>query len=384
VAVVTEIAARGFRNLASTRWSLDRGGQLVLGPNGAGKTSLLEAVYVLATTRSFRTHRLALCVEHAVERFDLVGEVVGESRTRLEVGWGAASSRPTDSLTPTDKPRSRATGTLRRTLNGSSVSTAEYLSVLPVVAWSSKAGDVVSGPPEARRRFLDQGLVAQRPRLFETLSRYRQALAQKRTLLREGRASELETWNGVLAPLMVEIGRERARHAAELGEATRELVERSTDELGGRDIQLGLRYRPSLRFDGEPTEDEVFARLEGKRREEVERRSPLLGPHRDDLEIDWRGYPAAAVTSAGERKLLGLSLYAARGRLLEASGRKPVYLLDDLDTELDEDRLRLVWGLFSSSSQRLVTSNRPDVWSRIGIDRIWTLEAGRPPSEHTC
>ena len=360
MAVVREISAEGFRNLASGPWKPFAGRQLILGSNGAGKTSWLEAIYVLATTRSFRTHRLAICATHGREDFRLACEVTGDRRSRLEARWGSSRS---------------GSGGLTRTVNDSSVTTAEYLSVLPVVSWSAQSGEVVAGAPTARRRFVDQGLVAGKPSLFVTLSRYRQALGQKRALLREGRVSELETWNLVLAPLIVEIVRERARHVAALDETIVRLLE----QVSGEDYGIRLRYRPSLGLSEDATSDAALEELQRVSRSEIDRRMPMIGPQRDDLEILWRGHPAAQVTSAGERKLLGLALHAARGGLLATSDRSPIYLLDDLDTELDEARLGVVVRLFSSDSQLFVTSNRPHVWREIELDRIWSLEGLRVP-----
>ncbi len=103
---------------------------------------------------------------------------------------------------------------------------------------------------------------------------------------------------------------------------------------------------------------------------------PILGPHRDDLSIRWDGYELRRVASAGERKALGLALLAAHGRILADVGRDPVYLLDDADTELDQDRLTALWGMFSSAGQLFATSNRPEVWKRIRVDHPWRCEAG--------
>jgi recombinational DNA repair ATPase RecF len=82
------------------------------------------------------------------------------------------------------------------------------------------------------------------------------------------------------------------------------------------------------------------------------------------------------VASGGERKLLGLALAAALGRTLEESERTPVYLLDDLDAELDDERLRAVWALFRSRSQVLVSSNRQGSWRALETDSRWALERG--------
>src|SRR6185369_2133827 len=113
--MLTHLAARDFRNLEPLAWAPVPGSHLLLGGNGAGKTSLLEAVYVLATTRSFRTSQIADCIRHGAEFFNLEGEIEDDRRTRLEVGWGGDWRR--------------------RTVNGRNAPLAEHLAVLPVVSW---------------------------------------------------------------------------------------------------------------------------------------------------------------------------------------------------------------------------------------------------------
>ncbi len=104
---------------------------------------------------------------------------------------------------------------------------------------------------------------------------------------------------------------------------------------------------------------------------------PILGPHRDDLSIRWHGHELRRVASAGERKALGLALLGAHGRVLAEVGRDPVYLLDDVDTELDHDRLAALWRVFGAARQLFATSNRPKVWEEAEIDNRWRCEDGR-------
>jgi recombinational DNA repair ATPase RecF len=82
------------------------------------------------------------------------------------------------------------------------------------------------------------------------------------------------------------------------------------------------------------------------------------------------------VASAGERKSLSLMLLAAHGRVMEGTGRPPLYLLDDLDAELAPTTVAAVWGVFRAASQLLATSNRPQVWLTLDVGTIWEIERG--------
>ncbi len=348
--MLVQLEAEGFRNLEPLSRAFEPGSHLFLGDNGAGKTSLLEAVYLLATTRSFRTPRIADCCRHGGSRFRLGGEVDRRSRVRLEVGWEA--------------------GGRWRTVNGQQASLAEHLAALPVVCWSSGDVEVLVGPPAGRRQLLDRGVVSRRPAAIAAISRYRRALQQKRELLARG-GGELATWNQVLAPAAAELIALRAAYAGRLARALAEVLDRSG--LGFPPIELRYRPSPPAGLEGAAIAEELAA----VRRRERRMQQPLVGPQRDDLEVRWDGREVRRVASAGERKALGLALLAAQGRILEGMDRVPIYLLDDADTELDRRRLESLWRVFGACGQLFLTSNRPAVWESVEIAHRWRLSEGR-------
>jgi len=347
--VLTRLTLANFRNLDDTIWEPGPGPQLILGPNGAGKTSLLESVYIVATTRSFRTPRLSECSTHGSSDFLIRAEVDRNRRSRLSVGLAETG--------------------MHRSVNEAGTSLLGHLRVQPVVAWTATEASLLTGAPEGRRRFIDQGIVSARPAALDVLARYRRALAQKRELL-AGHEPGLRAWNEVLA-----------REASALMELRREylfkLCEQLTGVISDLDLELPsihLRYRPSIHGDTES--GAVFEELEKVREQERSEARPLLGPHRDEVEIRWGRHPIKSVGSAGERKVLGLLISAARGRVLAAADREPIYLLDDADSELDAERLEAVWSLFRGSGQVFVSSNRPRAWAVDSKTTRWVLKAG--------
>ncbi|HEX6200643.1 MAG TPA: DNA replication and repair protein RecF [Thermoanaerobaculia bacterium] len=361
--MLTRLEAESFRNLAPTAWEPAPGRHLLTGGNGAGKTSLLEAVYAVATTRSFRTPRLAECVRHGAAGFRLAAEVEDDARTALAVAYS---------------PEGQG---LERAVNGARVPLAEHLAVLPVVPWTSEDAEVLTGPPARRRRFLDRGVVSLRPGALDALGRYRDALAEKRELLAGPRQTagsgaagdgSLEAWNRVLAGAAVEVARLRAAYAGAVEEELRAVLAEAG--LPFPPVTLAYRPSPAAALEGE---DEVFERLARAAPAERRRGIPLVGPHRDDLEIGWGDHPASQVASAGERKALSLALAAAHGRVLARAGRDPVHLLDDLDAELAPDTLAALWRALRDVRQLVATSNRPAVWQPLDIDHRWHVQEGR-------
>jgi DNA replication and repair protein RecF len=354
--LIGQLLVNDFRNLEPLDWWPGRGSHLLLGGNGAGKTSLLEAVYVVATTRSFRAAQIADCVRHGSASFRLHAEVETDRRSSLEVVW--------------------TEGRRERTLNGKVGPLAEHLAALPVVAWTSAEAEVLVGAPKARRRFLDRGIVASRPAALELLGRYREALRQKRELLLQGAAGigGMEIWNEMLASLAADVIRLRHDYVESLRGTLLSVIE----ESGLPFPPVELRYRPSpvSGLDGAAS---IAESLEAVAEKERRRQLPLLGPHRDELEILWGGHDIRRVASAGERKALSLLLLAAHGRAVEAAGRSPVYLLDDADAELAPPTHSAVWKVFQRDETRqiLASSNRPQVWLTLEVGKVWEMEKGK-------
>jgi DNA replication and repair protein RecF len=355
--VLVQLTADGFRNLAPLSLRPAPGSHLFLGGNGAGKTSLLEAVYVLATTRSFRTSQLADCIRHGNALFHLEGEAANGKRTRLEVAYGREIRL--------------------RTVNGKHAPLAEHLAALPVVSWAAADVEMLSGAPRLRRRFLDRGVVGLRPVSLEILGRYREALRQKRGLLASG-GPGLEAWNEVLAGAAAELIARRQAYVTVLAERLTEVLTESG--LPFPTVSLAYRPSPAAGLEGAEALAQSLERIADRERQ---RQIPLLGPHKDDLEIHWGDHEVGRVASAGERKALSLLLLAAHGRVLDRAGERPVYLLDDVDAELAPPTLAAVWEVFAGAkegqglAQIFASSNRPQVWLTLPVGTIWQVEAGR-------
>lgn len=350
--MLRSLTFRDFRNLEDATWEPEPGLNLVFGLNGAGKSSLLEAAYLVSTTKSFRTARLQDCRRHGSGGFHIQAETDSEARTRLEVGHGDAGKR--------------------RAVNDNSGSIAEHLSVLPVVAWTTRDTDLFHGPPALRRQFVDRGLVAERVTALAALSEYRRALEAKKAAL-ERQPRTLAEWNAIMAAKGATLSRLRSDWIQRLQTELDAVLDES--RLGFEGIEL--RYRPSPR-EAEHGEAALLEALEGLASREISRGSALVGPHRDDLEINWHARPVGRRASAGERKILGLALLVAHARLIGKRHPGPLYLVDDLDAELDRRRVEQVWEVLVAAPQLVATSSRKGVVRDLAGATKWHLERGVP------
>lgn len=348
--MLVTLTARGFRNLQPTIWSPCSGRNVLLGENGAGKSSLLEAIYLLSSTKSFRTSQISDCCQKGSDQFELKAEVESQSRSTLFFHW--------------------SNDRRLRHLNGRQAALAEHLAALPLVVWTAQDAEALTGEPRHRRRLLDRGLVGQTPAALGSLSRYKRALAAKRAELLSGGAA-LAAWNEILAHSAAEvIGLRRSYH-----DKIRQEFGTVLAESGLALPDVTLEYRPSPQEGGEGA-SAIEKALAKAADQERRRREALIGPHRDDWILRLRNADLKRIASAGERRALGILLAVAHGRLLQHAGQEAIGLFDDMDAELSQTTLKAVWATLRSSPQIIATSSRPRVWQELEIDHRWTLLEG--------
>ncbi len=352
--ILARLTAENFRNLASTEVEFHPQSNILVGRNGQGKTNLLEAIYFLATTKSFRTSRIASVFRFAESNVFVSGVLRREGLAKtLSVGLETGETR-------------------RRVLmiNGEKVTLPVYLNALTVFAYSAARLEIIRGTPEERRRFLDRGIASINPAYLEQLTRYTRVLRQRNALLGEiafHRAAQatLDAWDNELMVAAAAVHRARGAYAADLAAAFAEIVQAHRYHVD----RLEMAYKPNL------TDD-----LVKHRRHEIRARMSLAGPQRDVIEFLIDGRPAAEVLSGGEQKMIVLFLKFAK---LELFRRRhddaPLFLLDDVDAELDLEILQNLLTKLPPSTQVFATSAKEAFLQvlQAGPHRRLTLENGR-------
>jgi DNA replication and repair protein RecF len=342
-----------FRSYRSAELDLTPGVTVIVGPNGRGKTNIVEALHRVAVGSS---HRIAGDV--ALVRDGAVDAVI---RTALR----------------TDDDRRRTvdvqlgSGRTRVQVDGQAVRrAADAIGVLRVVAFAPEDLSLVRGDPADRRRYLDQLLSQRRASYAAALVDYERVLRQRNTLLKDlrGRASAtggvgvegaddtLAAWTEQLvahgAPLVA------ARLAAVA--ALRGPVTEAHARLTGTDTPVELAYRSDAAFEEDADvatiADALRAALAEVAREEMRRGVTLIGPHRDELVIMLEGRPARTTASQGEAWSVALACKVGSAPLLTGVGDRPLLLLDDVFSELDEMRRARVAQLCEGFDQVVVTA----------------------------
>jgi len=343
---LTEIEIERLRNLAPARLNLPPGLTVVMGANGQGKTSLLEAIYLLGTGRSFRTRRLA--------------EAVRWNDGPLRLGGSLALAHGTARLAVCVEGPERSLS-----VNGESASLEDYLGYLAVVDLTASRMSVLQGAPADRRRFIDRGLVGQRPAVLRVLGEYRRVLAQRNALLRRHGARtrsghELDAWDERLAAAAARLHAERRAFCERLGRRALALGA----DLFGAAAGTSLRYEPSPPPSAATPADGLVAlfgeALRRARSRDLDLGHTSEGPHRDDLVVESGGVDLRRFGSAGQVRGAVITLKLAKLTLLrEDRGEAPLFLLDDFDSDLDDGRLTALTGFLREGGfQAIVATSK--------------------------
>jgi DNA replication and repair protein RecF len=303
---------------------------LLVGPNGVGKTNLLEGVHVATQGFSPRTR-----TDAQVIRFEEEG------------ARAAVSGRRGDASLELEVTVRRGEGK-RAKLNGAPLRAAEQLRTLvSTLVFTPDRLGVVKGPPATRRAYFDRALGRLAPARAALPSEYGAAVAQRNAALRRATAGfagreAIEPWSEQVATLGAELVSARLEVLAQL--------EPSFVERAG---ELGLE-QVSLRYEGDPpSPDALAAALE----RDLERGTTSLGPHLDDVVLAAGGRDLRSFGSQGQQRLALLALLLAEAEtIVDRTGVPPLLLLDDVLSELDPDRRRILAARVGRSGQALVTA----------------------------
>jgi DNA replication and repair protein RecF len=390
---LTRLALTDFRSYAAADVTLEPGVTTFTGSNGQGKTNLVEAACYVATFASHRVATDAPLIRQGAERAILragIRSAGRDSLVEIEINSGRANRVRLNRM-PAPRPR-------------------EVIGVLRCVLFAPEDLAVVKGDPEQRRRYLDDLLVASRPRYAGIRADYERVLRQRNALLKSAKArgsvppDAMEVWDDHLVAVGAELTAGRLRLVTEI----EPLLARCYSAVSGTEQDTTVRYvlsasrqagtsdaladgagpgspaaaavpgqspaggaagtggavpagsgRPQAAADQASVAGLLREALAARRRAELERGVSLVGPHRDELELHVGGLPARGYASHGESWSLALALRLAAYQLLRSAGEDPVLVLDDVFAELDSERRERLASLVGDADQVLVTAAVP-------------------------
>ncbi|RMF96068.1 MAG: DNA replication/repair protein RecF [Candidatus Schekmanbacteria bacterium] len=320
---IENISIRNFRNIESADIQIGNCNLLIVGENSQGKTSVLEAIYLFSLFKSFRSSK----------RYDVIS--FGADFSHLKIRIGNRNGFVTCNAV-IDK---EAGISVKR--EGTLLKRRDIFNLLNVVVFHPGSINLIEGGPDKRRNFIDSVIVKCDPSYLKILKLYKRALLQRNALLKKSsvkeRNSQLDVWENEISNYGAMIRKRRISYIREINE----LIADNFSRIFGRKADIRLTY---CGFDEseESREDirkEILKNLIERRQSDVRFGYTSYGPHRDVINVISEGQDMKKFSSRGEQRAAVFSLLEAEAeRIKKERGEYPVFLVDDIAAEFDEER----------------------------------------------
>jgi DNA replication and repair protein RecF len=351
---LAHLRLRDFRNYPRLDVDFSPGFHLLLGDNAQGKTNILEAVYLMATLRSFRGVGSAQMIRHGQKGYFVGGHVVGQVQSEIKMYW---SSRERN-LSLDGRPVKKL---------------GDYLGTLRTVVFCTEDLQLIKGTGRTRRRFLDLLLSQTQPGYLPLLQRYMHAVRSRNALLKQSAPDPVSLDS--FSDEMVKLGNELIRQRRELIPRLSPLARLAYRRISHDAEELRIAYEPGVKGD-------FAVELAQNRERERRYRTTLIGPHRDDLQLLLNEKSAAQFGSEGQKRTLAIALKMAQAEYLTGiHGSAPVLLIDDVMGELDAKRrsglLPLLERARETSGQVFMTCTEENWPRELGRElNRWQVQPG--------
>ena len=319
---IKEITLKDFRNYKDLHTSFHPRVNIFLGKNAQGKTNLLEGIYLNAMARSFKTTR-----DKDLIRF-------GEEFCRIHTVSKAFDEEMETEILITKE------GKKIIKIDGVKASkTSQLLERIYIVIFSPEDLKIVKDEPEKRRKFIDRELCQIKPGYYSDLSNYKRVLRQRNVYLKESAIdlSILDIWDHELSRYGAKVISRRDEFILKINDISKEIH----GSISGGKETLNVKYEANVEKSADPadTESVFYEKLLKTRDDDIRNRTTGIGPHKDDLKISADGVDLRKFGSQGQQRTAALSLKLSEIKLIEDEmGEKPILLLDDVLSELDNDR----------------------------------------------
>lgn len=317
---IEHLMLQGLRNIDSLTLSPTSGVNIIYGENGSGKTSLLEAIYLLAYGRSFRTHKQKNLIQHEKDSLTVFGRMPGK---QLGIERTVKGER-------------------RIKLNGEWLKSAAQLAeLLPVQLLDPSIFRLLEGSPPLRRQFIDWGVFHVEQNFINDWRDMKKCLDTRNALLRQSSRKavseiEKEVWHSSLATLTNRITDQRRHYLSQLTPVFDEFMQRLNPELS-----VELRF-----YQGWAKDRDYMDVLNENWDTDAKQGFTQLGAQRADLKIKANGLPAIEVLSRGQQKIVVCALKLAQAACYQQHRKQPcIFLVDDLAAELDIPHRKALCGL---------------------------------------
>lgn len=308
---ILELQCHGFRNLKNTTLQFNSKLNIIVGSNGSGKSSLLEAIYTLSTSKSFRTKHLKNCIQHKQNKFTLFAKynnhTIGIQKESIKL------------LTKVD--------------NKLITKRSELAKIQAVLAIDSSSFELITGGKQKRREFLDWALFHVKPSFADVWIKYKNILKQRNYLLRTKKIKQIEYWNNYLIEFNEQINSYRKNLIADLINEYR-INNKDNNLLNKVDIEYSQGWKKEQSY-SEALNEKLVA--------DLKRGFTSVGAHKCDIKFSVNNKEIKELYSRGQTKNLVINLYLIlMDYVFKNSQTKPIFIIDDLVAELDKNSIKNV------------------------------------------
>lgn len=351
---IQELALSGFRNYSEINITLDKGINIFKGDNAQGKTNILEAIYLCATARSHRTSQ-----EKEVIKWD-------EDAAHITLDVQKRTFEDKIDFHITQKGKAVAINKIPVAKLG------ELFGTVTVVMFSPEDLQLIKKSPKERRRFIDIELCQFNKLYYYALKQYYKVLKQRNNALKQYTHSVDSEMLDVWDMQYVEYAKEVIEKRSEFIKQINTLAKAIHADISGGKEDLEVVYEPNV----------LAANIEEKvaryRQKDIMTQSSSVGPHRDDLKFLINGMDVKVYGSQGQQRTVVLSMKLAELRLMQENlGEAPILLLDDVLSELDDNRQRYLFA-YTENIQTLITCTgvEQSVWNSQKIGKLYNVVKG--------
>ena len=349
-----------FRNIDDIEFVPVPSVNVIYGKNGQGKTNLLESIFILTGAKSFRARKDSELIKHQ------------ETNSIIDSLFNLEQREQRIRITISEK------GRVGQRNRGTEVKAATLAGVFCCVLFSPEHLMLIKGSPDQRRRFIDTALCQISPKYLLELKKYTRLLLQKNKALKDGyRNRQIYDMLDVYDRQLAEAARVVTYMRKNFCDNLLSLAREDYLAISGGNEELSFNYQSTLFLGDSFDEEEAIKKLQENRQYDIAAGFSTLGPHRDDLNVTINGINARVYASQGQQRTAVLAMKLAEAAIMERSlGEKPVLLLDDVLSELDENRQDFLIGRLNGS-QSIITGCDPSLVSRRVSASLFEINEGR-------
>jgi DNA replication and repair protein RecF len=335
--LITNLNLANYRSYTALDLQLEGGVSIFVGKNGEGKTNIAESILYLTFLNSHRASGNIPLIKLGNQSAYIRAKVKYPEReilVELEIN-GEKANRAKVNQNPVRSQK-------------------EIFGIVQTIYFSPEDLDIVRGDPSERRRFIDQLLTLRSPRIAGVVTDYERAVKQRNSLLKTRASNDaLVPWDKQVADFGGQLIALRMAALVELKPLFNQIYKEISDTKPAEIIYKSSIENPST--DGKENTTKIMEKLINNRGAEIDRGLTLCGPHRDDLTLMLGDHLVKGYASHGESWSIALSLKLATYNLLKSDGLSPILILDDVFSELDEDRREKLAQIAQSAEQTLIT-----------------------------